>query len=230
MKNGNNGWSGFSAFQVFGDHVPMDGFKLVVRISLDPDQVRDVIAERAQSQAPLDPDFARCLLRAGLGLMQTGLVSFVYASGCEVVVVLLPDAVLSVGESLHIHDRIVTQYAASLALLVGKVIPAIGEVYEFPNVGVVRKAVVALQSTLEETTPSRSAHWIGAQMRGRREAFHPSMVETLEEQMAILQANGVDLESLPLWWWRGMAVRRNGPEVEVFDELPDGEELGALIV
>jgi hypothetical protein len=56
------------------------------------------------------------------------------------------------------------------------------------------------------------------------------MLETLEEQTSLLQANGIDMDALPSWWWRGVAaaVEPNG-EVEVFAEIPPGEDFGGLI-
>jgi hypothetical protein len=56
------------------------------------------------------------------------------------------------------------------------------------------------------------------------------MVETLEEQTSLLQSNGIDMDALPPWWWRGIAaqVKPDG-EIEVFDELPPGEDFGRLV-
>jgi hypothetical protein len=230
MTAASDGWRGFAAFQVFGDHVPMDGFRLVVRLRVDAEQLSAALEERATEQGALDPELGRFLIRAGLGVMQTGVVSFAYVNGSEAVLMLDAAAIGKGGESLAVHDQLVSSYSARLALLLGRVIPVIGEVYEFPNVDVVRKAIMGVQEVFEEGTPSRSSHWLGAQLRGRGEPFHPSMVDTIEEQMALLQGHGVDLERLPHWWWRGVAARLTGTQVEVFEDLPESEHFGSLIV
>lgn len=225
----NGSWDGFSAFQVFGDHVPMGGFFLVVRLSADAERLSSVLESRAGSSAALDPELAQAMVRAGLGLMQSGSVSFVYANTEEVVALIRADSVSEAGKSLVVHDHLVSMLAARLALLAGREVPVHAAVYEFPDISVVRRAFTTALDSVEETTPARSARRIGAQMRGRGEPFHPSMVETLEEQMGLLEEKGVDMESLPPWWWRGVAARAGDAGVEVFDDLPSGDEFGTLV-
>ena len=81
----------------------------------------------------------------------------------------------------------------------------------------------------EEATPKRAAAFVGAQMVGRGEGFHPSLIESIEEQHQLLQQNGVELEQLPNWWWRGIAARATPESVELFDDLATGEALSALV-
>jgi hypothetical protein len=226
-------WNAFSAFQVFGDHVPMDGFSLVVRIAADTETVERLIAGRAHEQDSLDPELAMMMLRAGLGLIQLPAVSFVYANPDETVVVLRPESVQEVGQSLEVHDHLISSWAARMALISGDSLPVSGRVYEFPDVGVVRKAVRSAVDNHEETTPLRSAKRLGVQLRGRGQPFHASMVETLEEQTHLLEENGIDMNALPSWWWRGVAARSSSPgdpnAVEIWGELPGSDELSELI-
>lgn len=226
-------WNAFSAFQVFGDHVPMDGFSLVVRIAADVDAVERLIARRASEQEPLDPELAVLMVRAGLGLIRSPAVSFVYANPDETVALLRSDVVHDVGQSLEVHDHLISNWAARMALLSGESLPVSGRVYEFPDLGVVRKAVRSAVESHEEATPLRSAKRLGAQLRGRGQPFHSSMVETLEEQSNLLQEHGVHMESLPNWWWRGLAARSldvlNPDQVQLWPQLPSGDALGAII-
>lgn len=226
-------WNAFSAFQVFGDHVPMDGFSLVVRISADVDAVERLIASRASKQAPLDPELAVLMVRAGLGLIRSPAVSFVYANPDETVALLRSDVVHDVGQSLEVHDHLISSWAARMALLSGESLPVSGRVYEFPDLGVVRKALRSAVESHEETTPMRSAKRLGAQLRGRGQPFHSSMVETLEEQSNLLQEHGVHVEGLPNWWWRGLAARSldalDPDQVRLWPQLPSGDALGAII-
>ena len=200
-------WNAFSAFQVFGDHVPMDGFSLVVRIAADPGAIDHLLATRAQVKAVLDPELAVMMMRAGVGLVQSPAVSFVYTNPDETVVVLRREAVQEVGQSLEIHDHLLSMWSSRMALISGFGLPICGRVYEFPDLGVVRKAIRSAVDSHEQQTPGRSARRLGAQMRGRGEPFHESMVETLEEQSELLQHQGVNIDALPGWWWRGIAAR-----------------------
>jgi len=234
MQNGafdvHAAWNRFSAFQVLGDHMPMTGFRLVLQIAADPARLDALLEARATNSDPLDPELARATLRAGLAVVRSDSVSFVYAAPEEAVALLRPNSVKGVGRSLEVHDQLVSLVAARLALLVGEEIPVHARIYEFPDLGVARRAFCGVLEAIEEATPLRSAMRLGAQLRGRGEPFHPSMIETLEEQTALLQGGGIDMEALPPWWWRGVAARpaANG-DVRVFDDLPSGDEFAALI-
>ncbi len=222
-------WDKMAAFEVFGDHATMPGFRLVVHVSAHPATLEGIIGERAGAASPLDPELARMALRAGLSLVRTGLAQFVYATPEDALAVVDLSAGEGPGRSMAAHDSLLSTFVARLSLLLGREVPAEARVYEFPDLRVVRKALVALQESVEETTPARSSAWLGAQMRGRGEPFHPSMIETIEEQMSLLEAAGVDIESLPGWWWRGVAARKGTGDSEIIDELPTGDAFGALI-
>lgn len=222
-------WKKFAAFQVFGDYAPSRGFRVLVQVGADPDALLHALEHRARGQDLLDPDLARANLRAGLGLLRTGLVSFAYATVEEVVVMLLPEACASEGAPIEAQNRLVSDYSASLSLLLGQPIAAGARIYEVPDVEVARRALVSLAEDVEEATPMRSAMWLGAQLRGRGQPFHRSMVETLEEQSHLLQTNGIDMDALPAWWWRGVAATRGPRGIEVYDHLPSGDELAHLL-
>lgn len=226
-------WNALSAFQVFGDHVPMAGFSLVVRITADPATIDELIAGRASSQAPLDPELATMMIRAGLGLAASPAVSFIYATSEEAVAVLRGEAVGEVGQSLEVHDHLLSAWAARMALLSGLSVPVHGHVYELPDVQVERKAVGSAIDSHEESTMLRSAKRLGAQLRGRGQAFHESMLETLEEQSSLLAEHGVNTDALPSWWWRGVAARAqqagDPDSVELWTDLPTTEEVVGLI-
>jgi hypothetical protein len=226
-------WNAFAAFQVFGDHVPMDGFTLVVHVAADGEALDRLLARRAGWQEVLDPELARMMLRAGIGLVQSPAARFVYATAEEAVIVLRREAVSEVGQSLEIHDHLVSSWAARMALISGETLPVTGRVYELPDLGVVRKVVRSAVDGHEDQTPQRSALRLGAQLRGRGQPFHVSMVETIEEQTHLLEEHGVNINSLPSWWWRGVAARSRGshdaPGVEIFAELPGTDELVSLI-
>ena len=226
-------WNAFSAFQVFGDHVPMDGFSLVVRIAADSDAVEHLLARRAPSQVPLDPELALMMIRAGLGLVQSPASRFVYATCDETIVVLRRESVQEVGQSLEVHDHLIAAWAARMALISGESLPVSGQVFEFPDVAVVRKAIRSAIDAYEDRTPLRSARRLGAQLRGRGQPFHLAMVETLEEQTHLLDEHGVQINDLPGWWWRGVAARSNDlhdpGRVDIFAELPATDEIVGLI-
>lgn len=222
-------WKRFAAFQVFGDYAPSRGFRVLVQVGAEPQALLDALEQRARGQELLDPDLALANLRAGLGLLRTGLVSFAYATVEEVIVILQPDASDAEGGPIDALNRLVSDYTASLSLLLGRPVTAAARLYELPDVEVARRGLVALAEDFEEATPRRSAMWLGAQLRGRGQPFHLSMVETLEEQSHLLQSNGIDMDALPAWWWRGVAASRGPRGIEVFDDLPGGDELGNLV-
>lgn len=228
--NGIDGsWRGFSAFQVFGDHVPMSGFVLVARIYADPAAMVRLLASRAESSVPLDPEVGMACVRAGMGLARSGSVSFIYANADETIALIRAGVVEEVGQSLSVHDRLVSLYAARLAMVLGTEVPVFGDIYEFPNLTVARRAYLSALESLEESTPLRCSIRLGAQLQGRGEPFHHSMVESIEEQTALLEANGVDMESLPGWWWRGVAASVSTDGVDVHEELPAGDAFEALV-
>ncbi|HLT40726.1 MAG TPA: hypothetical protein VK034_30830 [Enhygromyxa sp.] len=226
-------WNAFSAFQVFGDHVPMGGFSLVVHIAADTEVIDRLLARRADRQEVLDPELARMMLRAGLGLVQSPATRFVYATCEETVVVLRPEAVAELGQSLEVHDHLISHWVGRMTSISGEALPVCGRVYELPDVGVVRKLIRSAVDGFEDQTPLRSARRLGAQLRGRGQPFHISMVETIEEQSHLLEEHGVDINALPSWWWRGVAARSNDVHdpgrVEIFAELPAGDELATLV-
>jgi hypothetical protein len=224
-------WNAFSAFQVFGDHVPMGGFSLVVHIAADTEAVDRLLARRAGQEDVLDPELAQLMLRAGLGLAQSAAARFVYATCDEAVVLLRPDAVAELGQSLEVHDHLISDWVGRMALLSGEALPVHGRVYELPDLGVVQKLFRTIVDGFEDQTPLRSARRLGAQLRGRGQPFHLSMVETLEEQSHLLEEHGVNINALPSWWWRGVAARPNdvAGAVEIFAELPATDELVSLI-
>lgn len=229
-KNGLRVWKKFQPFEVFGDYLPMSGFRVLVHVQPDPAVLSEMIERRSGSVELLDPALARNAMRAGLGLLRSGVVSFAYATSEETVAVVRADAVRGEGDSIAVYDAIVSSFAARLSLLMGAEIPAAGRIYEFPDMEVVRRAMVTIAEDVEDSTPLRTSLRLGAQLRGRGQAFHPSMVETLEEQTSLLQSNGIDMDALPAWWWRGVAgLVDGGGSVSVYDELPAGEALGELL-
>lgn len=228
--NGMHGpWRGFSAFQVFGDHVPMSGFVLVARVYVDPAAMVRLLAARAEGHPSLDPEVAMACIRAGLGLARSGSVSFIYANADETIALVRAGAVEEVGQSLSVHDRLVSLYAARLAMLLGQEVPVFGDIYEFPNITVARRAYMSAAEGLEESTPLRCSIRLGAQLQGRGEPFHHSMVESIEEQTSLLEANGIDMEKLPGWWWRGIAASVKEDGVELHEDVPTGEAFAQLI-
>ena len=52
-----------------------------------------------------------------------------------------------------------------------------------------------------------------------------------EETRAYLaRSHGIDMDTLPSWWWRGIAAQvGQGGAVEVYDELPPGDAFGQLV-
>ncbi len=222
-------WTKLSAFQVFGDYSPMRGFRVLVRVGAEPEALLEALEARAATHDLLDPELARALLRSGLGLLRTGLVRLAYATTEEALLLLHADAVDGEGAAIAAQNRLLADYAASLSLLLGRPLAAHAQIFEVPDLAVARRGLVALCADVEEGTPLRSAMWLGAQLRGRGQPFHPSMVETLEEQSHLLQTHGVDMDALPTWWWRGVLATHDVEGIDVYDELPGGEELGHLV-
>lgn len=233
MADNGNGlptWNKFAAFEVFGDYRPNGSARLLVRVATPPDRLAALLSRRANDRGALDPDLGGAVLRAGLGLLRTELVSFAYATVEEAIVLLRPDALSAECPPIVAQNRLVAHYAAQLSVLVGEALGANAQIFEVPDLTVARRGLSALAEDVEEATPRRSAMWLGAQLQGRGEPFHPSMVETLEEQSHLLQTHGIDMDALPGWWWRGMAAtRREGQGVAVLDELPTGDDFGALL-
>jgi len=227
---GNNTWGKFSAFRVLGDHEPMPGFRLVMQFAPRAEAVARLLEVRARQTDPLDSELGRLTVRAGIGLLQSHNVSFAYANAEEVVVLIRQDAVNRMGSSLAVYEQLLSMYSARLAVLLGEELVAHGHIFEFPDLGIARRAFVAAQEWLEECTPARSSRRLGSQMRGQGQPFHASMVETIDAQMQLLRGANVDLDSLPHWWWRGIAARfRSDGGVELYDDVPHGPDFAALV-
>jgi|JI9StandDraft_1071089.scaffolds.fasta_scaffold68510_2 hypothetical protein len=227
---GNNTWGKFSAFRVLGDHEPMPGFRLVMQFAPRAEAVARLLEVRARQADPLDSELARLTVRAGIGLLQSHNVSFAYANAEEVVVLIRQDAVTRMGSSLAVYEQLLSMYSARLAVLLGEELVAHGHIFEFPDLGIARRAFVAAQEWLEEATPVRSSRRLGSQMRGQGQPFHTTMIDTVESQMQLLRGAGVDLDGLPHWWWRGIAARfRSDGGVELYDDVPHGADFAALV-
>ncbi len=226
----NQTWGKFSAFRVLGDHEPMPGFRLVMQFAPRPEGVTRLLEQRARNSDPLDSDLARLTVRAGIGLLQSHNVSFAYANPEEVVALIRPDAVSRMGSSLAVYEQLLSMYSARLAVLLGEELHVHGHIFEFPDLGIARRAFVAAQEWVEQGTPLRSARRLGSQLRGQGQAFHASSIETVEAQVSLLRGAGVELEQMPHWWWRGIAARfRSDGGVELYDEVPHGPDLAALV-
>lgn len=223
-------WQPFTAFQVYSDHVPMDGFRLVVRLVPDMQSMAACISERAKGAGPLDPVFSQAVIRAGVALAQIDGIDLVYASAQECTVVLSRGSVSMVGQSMLVHDFLVSRYAARLARLTEREIAVSGMLFEVPNDAVVRKALSASLNGVEVSAPWRAALYVGSQVLGRGGSFDPTSIGTLQGQRDVLAAAQVDLEALPAWWRRGLAARNNVDSVELFDQIPDGDSLGQLLL
>jgi hypothetical protein len=222
-------WQSFTAFQVFADHVPVAGSAMMLRLIPDIPSMATCLSARAPNADPLDPEFTQMVIRAGLALAQVDGVSLVYSSGLEACVVIETDRVQMVGQSLLIHDFLVSRYAARLAVLSGMEIAVSGTLYEFPTHAVVRKALGASLAGVVSSAPWRAAFYVGSQVMGRGGDFDPASIQTLDGQKGILEAAGVDLEALPAWWSRGLAARSNEDVVELFDQLNDPDALANLV-
>lgn len=213
-------------FEVFGDYAPHAGARIVIRVNSSSKSRMAAISRRAGASALLDPAFAQGHLRAGLSLLQSDSVCFAWANA-EGAVLLLREGV---GPVAPIENELVSAFTARLSLLLGTELVAVGAIYELPDLTVVRRAFGAMVEDVEEATPKRSSLWLGAQLAGRGQPFHPSMVESLEEQSGLLQSNGIDMDALPGWWWRGMAgIRRPDGSLDVVEDIPSGEAFADLL-
>jgi hypothetical protein len=222
---GNHTWGKFSAFRVLGDHEPMPGFRLVMQFAPRPEALTRLLEQRARGSDTLDSELARLTVRAGIGLLQSHNVSFAYANAEEVVALIRPDAVARMGSSLAVYEQLLSMYSARLAVLLGEELHVHGHIFEFPDLGIARRAFVAAQEWAEEGTPLRSARRLGSQLRGQGHGFHAASIETVEGQMSTLRGAGVDLDALPHWWWRGIAARfRSDGGVELYDDVPHGAD------
>jgi len=226
---GSGVWRGFSAFQVFGDHLPMGGFKLVTRIRVEESSMMEMLAGRASSADVLDPELGSAVLRASLGLMRNSAVQCVYANVDGAVAMLSTEGIRAAGDSIRTHDRLVSMFSSRLALLVGEEMVSYGEVFEFPNLTVAKRAFSAVMEETEETTHLRTALRLGAQLNGRGHSVDLQGLTSLGDQANLLTTNSVDVDGLPPWWWRGMLARRSGAGIEVLDDLPEGEAFAGLL-
>ena len=226
---GSGVWQGFSAFQVFGDHLPMGGFQLVTRIRVAQSSILGALAQRAGSADVLDSELGNAVLRAGLGLMRSQVVRCVYVNTDGVVALLSSEGIRAAGDSIRTHDRLVSMFSSRLALLVGQELVSYGEVFEFPNLTVARRAFTAVMDETDESMHMRCALRLGAQLTGRGHAVDMDGLGSLGDQARFLTTNQVDVDQLPPWWWRGMLARRQGGGIEVIDDLPHDDAFGALI-
>ncbi len=221
-------WNKFSAFRVLGDHEPMPGFRLVMHLAPTSESVARALAARASKAEVLDPELSKALIRAGVGVLHSGFVSFAYATPEEVVLLVRVDAVGKVGSSLAVYDRLLSMYAARVALILGEEIVVSGSIYEFPDIGIAQRAFIAAQEWVEEATPLRSAWRVAQQQQAQGRGV--AGFESVDGQAQVLRGAGVDLERLPGWWWRGIAARIRGDGgVELYDEVPSGADFAALI-
>ena len=213
-------------FEVFGDYMPGTGARVLVRIITDVDARLSLIRKRAGQSDVLDPAVAQSHLRAGLALMRSGEVSFAWANPEGAIVLLREGA----GAPAPIENALVSMFAGRLSLALGSELPVSACIYELPDLTVVRRALVAFIEDIEDGTPLRSSLWLGAQLKGRGQPFHPSMIESIEEQSSLLQSNGIDMDALPGWWWRGMAaVRQPDGGFDVLPDIPGGDAFGELV-
>jgi hypothetical protein len=223
-------WGRFAAFEVLADHVPLTGFRLVMQLRVAPLVVEALLESRAGRQDLLDPDLAIRTVRAGLSLAQHPFATFAYATTDEAAILIRSDACRDGMSSLAVHDALLSAYASRMTLLLGREVAAVGRIFEFPELSVAQRAFGTLLEQVEDATPLRTATRLGVQLRGRGEPFHPSMLESLEEQAALLQSNGVELDALPGWWWRGVAAQRApSGAVAIHDELPGGGDFAAMV-
>lgn len=224
-------WHKFAPFQVFDDHTPMGGFRLVMQVAPVAAPLDRAVEARATASTPLDPDLASLSIRAGLGLIRSGVASFVYATPDEVMLLVNPEACSGAGASMAVHDRLVSSFSARLSLLSGHELPATGRIYEFPDLDVARKAFRTVQDAVVTGVLRRAVVRLATQLRARNETFDPTMLDSPDEQAELLRTNGVQLEELPPWWVGGVAARARGDgSVEVFDDLPVGDAFATLVL
>lgn len=223
-------WNKFSAFRVLGDHEPMPGFRLVMQLAPTAESLARVLAARANKSDALDSELARATVRAGVGLLQSQFVSFAYATPEETVALVRVDAVGRVGSSLAVYDRLVSMYAARVAVLLGEELVISGSIYEFPDLGIAQRAFIAAQEWVEEATPQRTAWRLAQQMAAQGKALAEGVLDSLDGQASLIRAAGVELDKLPGWWWRGIAARmRVDGGVELYDDVPAGAGFAAII-
>lgn len=214
-------------FEVFGDYLPTRGARILIRLRSSYDARMSLIERRAAGSDLLDPALAQGHMRAGLALVRCRPVSFAWANAEGVVVLLRED----IGAPAPIENELLSRYASRLALLLGDELPAEGHIFELPDLTVARRALTAMVEDVEEATPFRSSLVLGAQLKGRGQPFHPSMIESLEEQSHLLTSNGIDMDKLPGWWWRGMAAtRRSDGSYDVIEDVPPGDAFGELVI
>ncbi|MCA9692582.1 MAG: hypothetical protein KC636_23485 [Myxococcales bacterium] len=226
----NDTWSKFSAFRVLGDHEPMPGFRLVMQLSPDPTSVARALGLRSRVSDPVDSELARGTIRAGIGLLQSRNVSFVYANSEEAVVLVRADAVSRMGSSMAVYEQLLSMFSARLAILLGEEMVVHGRIYELPDLGIARRAFIAALEWLEDSASQRASHRLGMQMQALGKPFERAVLASIEGQTNLLRSAGIDLEALPSWWWRGIAARFRGDGgVELYDDVPSGAEFAALI-
>lgn len=229
MVSAKGSWAGYSAFQVFGDHVPMSGFHLVMRLFADADAAERVLISRASSVEPLDPEFGKFVVRAGMGLAETGLASMVLAGVDETIVLLRQDVAVKVGDSIWLHDLMLSRFSSRLALLTGRELVCFAEFYEFPDADVVAKSVVGAQEHWRAQAVARSARRLAVQLRGRGQSIDTRQLAEVDTQRALLTQHGVDVRRLPAWWFLGIAATIRDGEIELVDPIPSGDALAKIL-
>ena len=226
----NGSWHDFAAFQVFSDYVPIRDFHVVVRLELEQVAHDGILGMRARTEKPLDPQLGQMAIRAGLWLADRSPGTFVYATTEDCVVLLTPDCVATPGATMSAHDALTSLYAARLARLCGWEFSVSGTLYELPSLAVVRRLFAGALEAGRRTTLHRSARRLCAQLRGRGTGLDAAGMADPEAQANLLESHGVKVDSLPEWWWTGMAARRGASGIELLDALPDGDGFGELIV
>ena len=233
LTGGKGPWNGFSAFQVFADHEAMSGFFLAVRLVIDAEELKQSVIKRSQEgrELDLDPDLARSAIRAGIGLVELEVGKFVLATSEETIVIVRPEALQKIGDSLGMHDLLISRFAARLARVSGQEFSVLGEVYEFPDLCVAAKAIVSAQQHHENTAIDRAWGRLDAQLLGQgSESPLGDPPAQVEQKLSQLGEHGIDIARLPNWWICGVAAHvRNGTE-ELFDPVPTGAELQSCIV
>ncbi len=207
----------------------MGGARVALRLAPTPQAMSAVLEARAPQVPDLDPDLAQRMVRAGVGVVLEPAAAFVYATAEETFVLLAAAVTEQPGGVMRAHDEVLARYAARLGRLLGQDVTVRGAFYEFPDLTVFTRALQAFQESFEDGTLARCATWLGAQMRGRGQGFHPSMIETVEEQTSVLESAGIELDALPGWWWRGVAARPAGDGAgEILEPVPAGDALAHL--
>ena len=71
-------------------------------------------------------------------------------------------------------------------------------------------------------------HFVDLADAGDFPVLHPGELPVVVDERAGLLA--IDLEALPHWWWRGVAARfRSDGGVELYDDVPQGQDFAALV-